>query len=214
MNYFIDRTTNSELTEAQFRRATRERASLGDVILPEVADALGYDLINQLDEPLHDTSRKKAVPGDLVPVGKAAFERGWVVVDLTPAEIDAKAAEYALQLELLRNKKMSDINSARAQADGSYFEFGGKQIDADADSMRQINAITGYVALFNAFPPGFPGAWKTMDNSYLPLPDIATWKALVQSMAVTGTSNFLKQQALKTDVAQAASMAAIESIQW
>lgn len=214
MQYFIDHNTSAELTEAQFRRATRERASLGNPVAVDAARALGYDTVELSDPPAFDSATRKAVRGPLVPAPGGGFTQGWETVLLTAEELDAKAAEYALQLELLRNKKMSDINSARAQADGSYFEFGGKQIDADADSMRQINAITGYVALFNEFPPGFPGAWKTVDNSYLPLPDIATWKSLVQAMAVTGTSNFLKQQALKTDVAQAASMAAIESIQW
>ena len=212
--FFIDRTTGEELSEALFRRVTRERASLGNPIPADACDALGFDLIEQADEPPHDTAHKKLQPGPLVSVGPAEFTRGWVVVDLTPAELDAIAAEYAADLERVRRARATDINQARVSADYSYFEVGGKQIAVDDASMRQINGVTGHVALFGTFPPGFPGAWKAIDNSYHPLPDIDAWKAFVQAMAVQGVVNYARQQALKAEITAASTRSAILAVTW
>lgn len=214
MQYFIDRETLSELSDGEFRRTVSSRASLGNPIAVDAAFALGYDLVELADPPAFDAATRKLVRAALKPADGGGFAQGWEPVLLTVEELDAKAAEYAVQLELLRAKKVADINQARVRADASYFTFADKQIDVDESSMRQILAITGYVALFGTYPPVFPGAWKTMDNSYLALPDVDTWKALIQAMTTQGTENFLKQQALKAEIAKAASMAAVEAIGW
>jgi len=212
--YFIDRETQAELSEAEMRRATRERASLGDPIAPDAALALGYDLVNLADQQAYDSSTHKLVRGLLASTGPGSFSQSWEPVLLSPSELDAKAAEAAQRMEASRARKVADINQARVSADGGYFEFGGKQIDTDLDSMRQINAVTNHVALMGDFPPGFPGAWKAVDNSYLPIPDVATWKEFISTMASKGVANFLRQQSLKADIAAASTMSAIDSIAW
>lgn len=214
MHYFIDRTTGTELTEAQFRRATLQRASLGDVVLPEVADALGYDLIEQADPPALDASRKKAVLGEAVSTGPGTFARNWRVVDLTPAELDAKAQEYADDLERVRHHKATELSQARAQADTSYFETGGKRIAVDALSSARITTISNYVALIGSLPAGWAGGWKAMDNSVHPIPDVAAWKAFVEAMTLQEVANHNKLQALKSELKLVKTRSGIDAMAW
>lgn len=211
---FIERASGAELTDAQFRRAVRERASLGDPIAPDACDALGYDLITTADLPAHDTARKKAVPGPLMPAEGGGYTRGWELVDLSPAELDAQAQAYAEDLERVRRAHLTTINQARERADSSHFEIGGKRIAVDDASMRRIAAITGHVALFGAYPDGWAGGWRAMDNTMHPLPDVDAWRAFIAAMTAQGVANFARQQALKARIEAATTRTAILAVQW
>ncbi|HRL97831.1 MAG TPA: DUF4376 domain-containing protein [Acidovorax sp.] len=119
-----------------------------------------------------------------------------------------------VDLAPLKAAKNDEINAARLAANFSTFEHGGKLIACDQLSRSDIDGTNGYVALNGAMPPGWLGAWKAVDNSYVLLPDVDAWKAFYMSMFAAGNANFAHAQALKTLLAAAATVQEIEAIQW
>jgi len=117
-------------------------------------------------------------------------------------------------MDNLKADKNSEINAARAAANSSSFTHDGHQFACDALSRSDIDGITGYVALNDAFPPAFPGAWKAIDNSYYPLPDVAAWKGFLAAMVAAGSANFAHAQQLKQALADATTPEAVAAIAW
>lgn len=99
--------------------------------------------------------------------------------------------------EQAKAEKRAEINAARFTANFTIFWFDGHEIACDALSRSDIDGTNGFVALNGTFPPGFPGAWKTRANQYVPIPDIETWKRFYSAMTAQGTANFNKSQQLK-----------------
>ena len=141
-----------------------------------------------------------------VPAGQyAVWAAGnWRLADQLPT----------VDLAPLKAAKNDEINAARLAANFSTFEYAGKLIACDQLSRSDIDGTNGYVALHGALPLGWPGAWKTVDNSYVLLPDVDAWKAFYGSMFAAGNANFAHAQALKTLLAAAATVPEVEAIQW
>lgn len=142
--------------------------------------------------------------------------QGGVIVEVDPS---------SSQIADAKSKKDLEINAARLAANYSTFTYGGKLIACDALSRSDIDGVNGYVALNNALPPNFPGAWKATDNTYVIIADVTTWKAFYAAMVAVGTTNFLHAQTLKTAIdtiigdsvtypTTADKIAAIEAITW
>ncbi len=110
--------------------------------------------------------------------------------------------------------KNAEINASRLAANQSYFEFSGKQITADPLSRGDIDAVNGYISLTGQMPPNWIGAWKTADNSWIPVADVATWTDFYSAMLNQGSVNFAKAQTLKAAVIAAQSIAELEAIKW
>lgn len=125
----------------------------------------------------------------------------------TLEELDAYLVE-------LRNTKDKEINAQRLAANNSFFMFGGKKIACDPLSRSDIDGTNGHILLTGQMPPMWPGGWKTMDNSYVAIPDKATWVAFYSAMYVQGLQNFSKAQTLKQQVANATTIEAIRAIVW
>jgi len=119
-----------------------------------------------------------------------------------------------LTLDELKADKNAEINAERAKANSSTFAHGGKVFACDALSRSDIDGVNGYIALFGALPPTFPGAWKAVDNSYLPIADVAGWKSFYTSMVATGAANFTHAQELKALLAAADTPEAVAAIAW
>jgi hypothetical protein len=122
--------------------------------------------------------------------------------------------EPAPDLTQAKLDKNLQINSWRSLANKSTFTHLGKTIACDDLSRSDIDAVAGSVSLNGAFPTGFPGAWKATDNSYLLLPDLASFKAMYSSMTAQGTANFQHSQTLKTALAAATTLDQINAIVW
>lgn len=120
----------------------------------------------------------------------------------------------SVDLAPLKAAKNEEINAARLAANFSTFEHAGKRIACDQLSRSDIDGTNGYVALNNAMPPGWMGAWKAVDNTYVSIPDVEAWKAFYVSMFAAGNAHFAHAQALKTMLAAATTAQEIEAIQW
>lgn len=117
-------------------------------------------------------------------------------------------------LSNLRRAKELQINDMRAQKNQTSFTYQGKEIQCDLLSMQDIMGINGEVALTGNLPSNFPGAWKTLDNSYVMIPNVATWTQFYQAMVTRGASNFARSQALKNYVNTLDDPDAIAAVNW
>lgn len=107
----------------------------------------------------------------------------------------AEGAEVSLESAIAI--KTVEINTARLAATYSWFPYASKVIACDQLSRSDIDGANGIISLTGVLPPGWPGAWKAMDNTYVVIPDVATWTAFYGAMVAQGTANFLHAQALK-----------------
>jgi hypothetical protein len=114
-------------------------------------------------------------------------------------------------LKLVKN---AEINAARLKANRGTFTFMGKPISCDELSRSDIDGLNGIVTLLGAMPPDWIGFWKTADNDYIAIPDVATWTGLYGAMVAQGQANFAHSQALKAALAAAATAAEVEAIAW
>lgn len=128
----------------------------------------------------------------------------WVVLDAVP---DA-------DLGPMKAAKNAAINAARLAANFSTFEHAGEVIACDQLSRSDIDGTNGYVALHGTLPVGWPGGWKTADNSYVAIGDVAAWKEFYGSMFAAGNANFAHAQALKALLAAATTASEVAAIQW
>lgn len=123
-------------------------------------------------------------------------------------------AGWVMSLDEAKAAKNAEINAARAVANTSTFAHGGKAFSCDALSRSDIDGVNGYVALYGALPPGFPGAWKAVDNTYLPIADVDAWKVFYTAMVAQGAANFAHAQELKAQLAAATTPEAVAAIVW
>lgn len=117
-------------------------------------------------------------------------------------------------LDELKARKNTAINQWRAAANQSTFPYAGRLIACDPLSRSDIDGVANHISLFGTFPPDFPMAWKALDNTYVPLPDIDAFKAMYQAMAAQGSANFDRSQALKRALGSATDAAEVAAIAW
>lgn len=142
--------------------------------------------------------------------------------ELSPAkklvwDVYVQPAPSLISLEDLKSSKNQEINSSRFEANLSSFTYAGKQVACDALSRSDIDAVNGIVSLINNMPPNWVGGWKAMDNTILPIPDVATWINFYSAMVQQGTANFVKAQTLKAQLETAyanSNREAMEAIKW
>jgi hypothetical protein len=119
-----------------------------------------------------------------------------------------------VDLATIKVARNAEINTWRAAANVSTFPHAGKVIACDALSRSDIDGVANHIALFGTFPAGFPGAWKAVDNTLIPLPDVDAFRAMYASMTAQGTENFNHSQSLKAALALATTPEEVAAIEW
>jgi hypothetical protein len=127
---------------------------------------------------------------------------------------DAPTWVETATLEQLKARKNADINAWKLAANQASFPFAGKHIACDPSSMLEIQSVNSWVTLTGAMPDDWVGGWKATDNSYVPIADVATWTEFMRAMVGRGTGNFQHAQALKAQLAAAATPAEVEQVVW
>jgi hypothetical protein len=117
-------------------------------------------------------------------------------------------------LDEIKAAKNAEINAARLSANMTSFPYAGKGIACDTLSRSDIDGTNGYVTLNGALPPGWGGAWKAIDNTYVPIATVDDWKAFYAAMVSAGTANFNHAQDLKTQLAAATTPEQVAAIVW
>lgn len=146
--------------------------------------------------------------------------KGWRSVN-GPEDVEAGESYSAVMpppaaptLADLKAAKNATINASRASANTGTFTHSGKTFSCDALSRGDIDGMNGYVAIFGALPAVFTGEWKAADNTFLPIPDVAAWKAFYSAMVLQGAANFAHAQDLKSQLEAATTPAAVAAIVW
>jgi hypothetical protein len=106
------------------------------------------------------------------------------------------------------------INESRLKANYTTFQYSGKSIAADQLSRGDIDGVNGEVSLTGAMPANWQGAWKAIDNTYVIIPDVATWTKFYKAMVGQGSINFAHAQGLKAQLAAATTIEEVEAIVW
>lgn len=114
----------------------------------------------------------------------------------------------------LKAAKNVEINASRLSANQTFFTFQNKQIACDPLSRSDIDGVNGIVCLTGSLPTNFPGAWKAIDNTYVSIPDRATWVSFYDAMVNQGMLNFNKSQQLKAALVLADEIIEVENISW
>ncbi|MES1977317.1 MAG: DUF4376 domain-containing protein [Pseudomonadota bacterium] len=117
-------------------------------------------------------------------------------------------------LEQLKAAKAAEINHARLTANFTTFNHASKTFACDQLSRSDIDGTNGTITLTGDFPPGWPGGWKAVDNTYIPITTRAQWEAFYLSMCGTGAVNFAHAQTLKAAVAAATTAEQVAAITW
>ena len=133
---------------------------------------------------------------------------GWSLMASTLQWVDQRT------LDMAKAAKRAEINAARNRANTSSFTFGGKQIAADELSQRDIDKVALKVARSGQLPADFPGAWKAVDNTYVPIPDVATWDAFMDALIAQGTANFTRAQTRKAAIEVATTVGEVDAVVW
>ena len=171
-------------------------------------DSLGYDPVTavQVTDLMFDKSMYTAYRDGAEQVDGVWQDR-WVYIELTQELKDE-------QLVAAKAAKNNLINSWRAQANQTYFVHLGKQVACDALSRGDIDAVANEINLNGVFPYGFPGVWKAIDNTYISMDTLDKFKAMYSSMTLQGTINFGRSMTLKSQLAAATSLGAVEALAW
>lgn len=161
-----------------------------------------------------------AIPADAVEIttedhaallaGQSNGKRIVADVDGRPMLADPPAPTF----DEIKAAKNTEINLARAAANTGTFIHDGKAFACDALSRGDIDGVNGEVALTGALPQDFPGAWKALDNTFLPIADVAAWTAFYRAMVAQGAANFAHAQQLKAQLAAATTPEAVAAIVW
>ena len=176
------------------------------VLTPEIVTPFGYGMYDFSQMPIINWNQKLE---EGVPEKDAynIWRQKWNVVDLQGQELADKFTAIKAEMNL-------QINRWRLEANTSYFTHEGKQFDCDALSRSDIDGISTYISLYGTLPPTFPGAWKAKDNTLFAIPDVDTWKQFISSMVADGTSNFIKAQTLKAQLAAATTYEQVMALEW
>jgi hypothetical protein len=200
---YINTTTGTYPVSEQQIRAENNNVSYPSPFIPPPE----YNYVFPAPKPNYNSNTQtvKEVQPELTNLGH--WEQRWVTESIPVEIVQANLAQAKLA-------KNTQINEWRAKANQTKFTHAGKDIACDALSRSDIDAIAGSVALNGVFPSGFPNAWKSTDNSYIVLVDVAAFKDFYGSMTLQGTVNFGRSQQLKTTLAACTTIEEVNAITW
>lgn len=182
----------SESGARQDGRPTGISLGPGEYLVSDIPDNV-YDY-------WYDVATQSFVPKGTSSGGVFDFKtKSWLALGLT---------------EDVRSQRRDYINAERLKANQGSFTYAGKQISTDALARSDIDAVNGLVSLLGAMPPGWVGGWKALDNTYVSIPDVDSWKAFYGAMVSQGLSNFAHSQTLKAQIDAATTVEEVNAIVW
>lgn len=154
----------------------------------------------------------EAIPGDIV----NGIEN-WLTTDTSsPLYGGVIEADKRDSLDACKQRQRARINAWWLAANNSYFEFKGERISYEEDDRVDIQGIYNTIMLTGAMPvdPDWPGAWKTMNDTWVPIPDMATWIEFNVAISNRGTAHFKHAQMLKRELDAAETLEQVAAVIW
>lgn len=202
MNYINTTTNQYPVSEQEIRSLFPNTSFPNPFIAPEE-----YSFVFPSPKPLHDSNLQYCTESAPMLTAKGHYEQSWLIHSLEQGVIEAN-------LLSAKTQKNAEINEARLKANFSTFKHLDKTFACDQLSRSDIDGTNGFVSLYGSLPPGWPGGWKAVDNSYIPITSVNDWKAFYSSMFTQGNANFLHAQSLKTRLEQATTVQEVQAITW
>lgn len=199
---YINKETHQIFSEYDIRAAFQYTSFPTPFQPPE-----GYAELATVEQPTYNPITHFLREGAPTVDADGRWTRTWEVIARDQSDVDRSIAEA-------RREKNAEINSKRLEANRSSFEHQGKLFACDELSRSDIDGVTSFVSLSGSLPPGWPGAWKAIDNSFHPITSVDDWKAFVASMVAAGNANFAKAQALKAQLSAAVTYDEVKAIKW
>lgn len=128
------------------------------------------------------------------------------MIDLT------KLTTLEQRIASARSAKNLQINTWRLTKNKTAFTYAGKLIACDDLSRSDIDAANNEISNLGGLPSGWPGGWKTVDNTYVVIDSVATWKLFYSAMFNQGNANFAAAQAYKSQLSAATTLAQIAAV--
>jgi hypothetical protein len=151
----------------------------------------------------------------------ATFEGGELTSDRTAA------------LDVIKDRKRSEITAARLKADAGFFTYtytvtttegeGEEAVTKESTISKNIRTadkdmfdllVAQSMILMGEMPPDWPGGWKAIDNTYVPIATPEEWKPFYLAMYRTGIANYRKSQGLKAQIEAASTVDEATNIRW
>ncbi len=140
-----------------------------------------------------------------------ALELALTTVPGSPFLAGNITSDQTISLDKLKCRKVLEIDRARLSANRGTFDFGGKEFSCDELSRSDIDAVTGLTSLIDSVPVS---QWKAVDDTYIDIPDKATWISFYVAMVQKGQENYEHSQALKAALILATTPEEVAEIVW
>lgn len=138
----------------------------------------------------------------------------WLQVWTVRERTEDERTQASSILSLLKQLKSEEINRWREAANETSFPYLGKHIRCDGLSKMDLLGAAMNIALTGELPADWPGGWKAIDNSIIPIATPAEFSPMFAAFTAQGTENFNYAQQLKQQVAAATSAADLKAITW
>lgn len=125
-----------------------------------------------------------------------------------------RTSDVAETLDTLKARKRAEITRQRLAADSGHFVYQGHAIRTADKDMFDLLIANARISMSTEMPANWPGGWKDMNDGYLPIGSVDSWKQFFIAMYDTGIANFTHSQALKDAIASAATAEDVAAIYW
>ena len=143
-----------------------------------------------------------------------AQRRMWLSYKANDARDGMEIKVYQFDINAAKLAKNAQINNWRDGANSSSFTYMGEKISIDEASRYAFLGIAGGISMTGELSSGFPMKWKTLDNSYLDLPDVNAFKDLFSALIDASTANFNQSEVLKAELIAATKKEEVDAIVW
>lgn len=116
-------------------------------------------------------------------------------------------------LDEIKAAKSAEITRDRIATDSDRFTYQGLSIRTADKDMFDLLVADARISK-GGMPPNWPGGWKAIENSYVPISTVAEWNAFFIAMYDAGISNFTHSQQLKALVGAATTPEQVAAIAW
>lgn len=116
-------------------------------------------------------------------------------------------------LDELKAMKTAEITAQRIAADSDKFTYNGLSIRTAEKDMFDLLIADARISK-GGMPPNWPGGWKAIENSYVPISTVDEWNAFFIAMYDAGIANFTRSQQIKARIAAATAPEEIAAITW
>ena len=205
---FYEPKTDKVYTTLDEFRLAHPNTSFGDLTDVAHRNSVGLYELSVETQP-HNRHYQELVLDRVDPTPQGGYLAVYVV-----KKRDMAPEQEAVALETVRAEQKRAIDDAWVAANLGSFMFRDKVITCDTLDRQNIEGTTSYLNSHGTFPPGWPGGWKTDDNSYVEITTPQDWKDFIAAMVTQGMTNFAKAQALKQTLAEATTFESVLAVKW